>query len=76
LVDVRSRLVRPQKELKAFAKVRLAPGETRTVTFTLDAEALAYYDPSQKGWVTEPGDFEVLVSSSARDIRLTCAFQL
>ena len=74
--DVRSRLVRPEKELKAFAKVRLAPGETRTVTFTLDEDALAYYDPSQPGWVTEAGEFEVLVGSSSRDIRLTGAFEV
>jgi beta-glucosidase len=69
--DVQSRLVRPEKELKAFAKVALDPGETKTVTFTLDQEALSYYDPAVKGWVAEAGEFEVLVGSSSRDIRLT-----
>ena len=44
--DVQSRLVRPEKELKAFAKVALEPGETKTVTLTLDQEALSYYDPA------------------------------
>lgn len=69
--DVQSRLMRPEKELKAFAKVALEPGETQTVTLTLDQEALSYYDPAAKRWVAEEGEFEVLVGSSSRDIRLT-----
>jgi beta-glucosidase len=68
--DVQSRLIRPEKELKAFAKIALAPGETRTVTFTLDRDALEYYDPARPGWILEPGAFEVLAGSSSRDIRL------
>jgi beta-glucosidase len=74
--DVESRLARPEKELKAFAKVTLAPGETRTVTFTLEPDALAFYDPAQKQWVAEAGEFQVLVGSSSRDIRLTGSFTL
>ncbi len=72
--DVQSRLIRPEKELKAFTKIALAPGETKTVMFTLDQEALAYYDPAQKRWVAEAGEFDVLVGSSSRDIRLTARF--
>lgn len=68
--DVESRLQRPEKELKAFAKVHLQPGETCTVSLTLDADAFAYYDPAQPGWVTEPGEFELLVGRSAADVRL------
>ena len=68
--DVASRLQRPEKELKAFAKVHLQPGETCTVSLTLDADAFAYYDPAQPGWVTEPGEFELLVGRSAADVRL------
>jgi beta-glucosidase len=45
------RLVRPPKELKAFAKVQLAPGETTTVTFELDDRAFSYWDPGQEGWL-------------------------
>jgi beta-glucosidase len=74
--DVHSTLARPEKELKAFAKVALAPGEIRTVTFTLDETALAFYHPGLKRWVAEPGTFEVLVGSSSRDIRLTAPFEL
>ncbi|RME80975.1 MAG: beta-glucosidase, partial [Caldilineae bacterium] len=74
--DVESRLVRPEKELKAFAKVRLQPGETQTVRLSLDRQALAYYDPAVPGWVAEPGEFEVLVGRSAADIRLRERFRL
>ncbi|RLC86524.1 MAG: beta-glucosidase [Chloroflexi bacterium] len=74
--DVESRLVRPEKELKAFQKVALQPGETKTVHFTLGPEALSYYDPGQKRWVAEPGVFEVLVGSSSRDIRAKASFTL
>jgi beta-glucosidase len=69
--DEESRLVRPPQELKAFAKVALEPGETKSVTLTLTRQSLAYYDPAAGGWVTEPGDFTLLVGSSSRDIRLT-----
>jgi len=72
----RSRLVRPPKELKGFAKVSLAPGETQTITIELDQRAFAYYDPANKGWVTESGAFDVLVGASAADIRLQATVQL
>ncbi len=72
--DVRSRLVRPEKELKGLAKVALRPGERRTVSLALDAEALSYYDDARRQWVVEPGEFEVLVGASSRDIRLRGRF--
>ena len=74
LRDPQARLVRPHKELKAFAKVALQPGETQTVTFTLDQEALAFYDDVVKAWMIEDGVFEVLVGSSSRHIHLTGSF--
>jgi beta-glucosidase len=67
--DVESTLMRPEKELKAFAKVSLEPDERKTVTFTLDEDALSFYDPGRRRWVAEAGDFEILVGSSSRDIR-------
>ncbi len=72
--DVASALPRPLKELKGFAKVRMAAGETRAVSITLDENAFKYYDPAQHAWVLEPGEFEILVGASAGDIRLraTC----
>jgi beta-glucosidase len=72
--DEQSRLVRPEKELKAFAKVALEAGESKTVTLTLDRQSLAFYDPSIPGWFAEEGRFEVLVGASSADIRLQAAF--
>jgi len=74
--DLESSLMRPEKELKAFAKVSLQPGETRTVTLTLDRESLACYDDLARQWVAEAGEFEVLVGSSSRDIRASARFTL
>jgi beta-glucosidase len=68
-------VVRPVKELKAFEKVQLAPGEARTVRFTLSPADLAYYDATQRRWVSTPGTYHVLVGSSSRDIRLKQDFQ-
>lgn len=68
--DVKSKLVRPVKELKGFAKLELQPGETQTVSVPLDFRAFAYYHPGHKRWVTEDGEFEILVGASAADIRL------
>ncbi|MGQ9528868.1 MAG: fibronectin type III-like domain-contianing protein [Chloroflexus sp.] len=74
--DVAARLVRPDKELKGFAKVELEPGATTTVTFTIDRQALSYYDPAVPGWIAEPGEFHVLIGRSAADIRLRAGFRL
>ncbi|MDY6878405.1 MAG: glycoside hydrolase family 3 C-terminal domain-containing protein [Chloroflexota bacterium] len=74
LRDVKSSLVRPPKELKAFAKIELDPGETKTISLSLEKSDLAFYDDAQKAWVVEPGEFEVLVGRSAGDIRLTGKF--
>jgi len=68
--DRKSSLPRPPKELKGFAKVALEPGEAGKVAFTLDERALSYYDPHKKAWVAEPGEFDVLLGSSSRDIRV------
>jgi len=67
--DHESTLVRPMKELKGFAKVALHPGETKTVTFSLDSRAFAYYHPGHHQWVTEEGQFDILIAASATDGR-------
>ena len=72
--DVASSLPRPAKELKGFEKIELAPGEKKQVTFKLDERSLAFYDPTAKKWVAEPGDFDILIGSSSRDIRLQKRF--
>lgn len=67
--DQKSGLVRPPKELKGFAKVDLQPGETKTVSIPLDFRSFAFYHPKYKQWITEDGDFDILIAASATDIR-------
>jgi beta-glucosidase len=74
--DPESSLDRPVRELKAFRKIYLKPGESETVTFTLDRGAMSYYSPAKQDWIAEPGQFEVQAGSSSRDIRLKGSFQL
>jgi beta-glucosidase len=73
---VKPTVTRPNKELKNFAKVILQPGEKKTVSVKLGSAAFAYYEPNQKGWVAEKGDYKVLVGGSSRDIRLRSNFRL
>ena len=74
--DIESTAARPVKELKAFEKVFLQPGENQTINFNLDRRSLAFYDPNQTEWIVEGGEFEVLIGSSSQDIRLTGGFYL
>ena len=69
--DHKSALVRPLKELKGFAKIELQPGETKVVTIPLDFRAFAYYHPTYKQWITEDGEFDILIGASSADIRFT-----
>lgn len=66
--DHQSELDRPEKELKGFAKIELQPGETKTVSFSLDYRAFAYYHPSFKKWICEDGQFDLLIGSSSAEI--------
>ena len=74
--DSQASLQRPEKELKAFAKVQLEPGERKTAKLSLARDALAYYDDSTHDWVAEAGEFEVLVGASSQDIRARATFTL
>jgi len=69
--DHKSTLVRPPRELKGFAKIELQPGETKTVTIKLDFRAFAFYHPVHKEWITEDGEFDILIGASSVDIRFT-----
>jgi beta-glucosidase len=73
--EATTHVVRPMKELKRFEKVSLAPGESRTVRFTLTARDLSYYDVSRKDWTSTPGTHRIYVGSSSADIRLQQPFQ-
>ena len=61
---------RPPKELKGFAKVKLTPGQSQRVQVVLDRRAFSYYDAKAMAWKAAPGDFEILVGSSAQRIEL------
>ncbi len=74
--DQKSGLVRPEKELKGFAKVELQPGETKTVSIDLGFRAFAYYHPEYKQWITESGEFDLFIAASAADIRHTLTVTL
>jgi beta-glucosidase len=66
--DHESALPRPEKELKAFEKISLAPNETKQIKLMLPKKAFEYYDPARKNWVLEPGKFSVLVGNSSKNI--------
>lgn len=74
--DRQASLPRPPKELKGFAKVELQPGETRTVAIPLDFRAFAFYHPKYRCWVTESGEFDLLIGASSADIRHTVTVAL
>jgi beta-glucosidase len=67
--DLFSSATRPMKELKGFRRIVLNPGETRTVSFDITPELLAFYDAGMK-YTVEPGDFEIMVGNSSRDADL------
>lgn len=66
--DVYSTSTRPVKELKGFQKIDLKAGESKTVSFTLTAEDLKYYDHDLK-YVCEPGDFEIMIGTNSNDVK-------
>ena len=68
--DTEASVPRPSKELKAFKKVFLKPSASQEVNIQLDKNAFSFYDANKKQWVLEPGQFEILVGSGSRDIRL------
>lgn len=76
LSDPQSRIPRPAKELKGFARINLKPGETKTATVTLDARAFEYYDPAAKQWRADPSEYQILVGRSSEDVQLRGAVTL
>lgn len=65
---------RPEKELKAFEKVFLKPGESQRINLTLTARDLSYYDDKQHCWQAEPGEYTLLLATSANDIHASLPF--
>ncbi|HIE08349.1 MAG TPA: beta-glucosidase [Armatimonadetes bacterium] len=73
--DLVAMVARPLKELRGFKRITLEPGESKRVTFNLTLDDLAFYDLNMQR-VVEPGEFEVMVGSSAEDIRLRGKFEI
>ena len=74
LHDVESSVDRPAKELKGFAKVFLAPGESKKISISLNKRDLSFWDIKTNDWLAEVGDFEVLLGTSLEDIHLKARF--
>ncbi|MBP5675534.1 MAG: fibronectin type III-like domain-contianing protein, partial [Bacteroidales bacterium] len=74
--DVEASVERPVKELKGFEKVYLEPGQSRKVEFTLDRQALSFFDAEKHAWVAEPGEFHALLGTSSEDIKADLTFTL
>lgn len=75
LRDKVASVVRPIIELKDFQKIKLAKGESKTIKFRINREKLSFYNAELK-WITEPGDFDMMIGSSSADIRLRDSFEL
>ena len=67
---------RPERELKAFEKVNLAPGQSRRVTLTLDRRAFAYYSPDHNDWKVDPGRFVIRVGDASNHTPLAADLTL
>ena len=72
--DLVGSVSRPVKELKGFERISLKKGESKTVTFTIDAELLKFYN-SELNFVCEPGEFNVMIGPNSRDVK-TASFEL
>lgn len=73
--DPSAKVKRPVKELKGYEKVRLAPGETKHVSVSLDRRALAYWSDDKHNWQVDPGQFVVYVGDSSEHTPLTQSLQ-
>jgi beta-glucosidase len=74
--DPQASVLRPTRELKAFAKVALEPGESREVSFTLGARDLSYWHPGLHRWVVEGGEFVIELGASSRDLRGSVSLEI
>ena len=74
--DTEASVERPAKELKGFEKVFLTPGESRKLSFSVDRQALSFFDAEKHEWVAEPGEFHALLGTSSEDIKADLVFSL
>jgi len=73
--DIVSSIERPIKELKGFKKIKLKPGEKSNVMFTIGKRDLSFFDENSRSWKIEEGEFNILIGSCSRDIRLKCKIE-
>ncbi len=75
LRDIVGSIARPVEELKDFKKIKLSAGESKTIKFIIDKEKLSFYNQNYE-WIAEPGEFDLMIGASSRDIRLKDHFEL
>jgi beta-glucosidase len=68
--DPSAKVERPERELKGFEKVTLAPGETKRITLSLDARSFSYWDEGAHKWTIDPGKFVIRVGDSSENTPL------
>ena len=73
--DEKCSLLRPEKELKGFCKVELAPNEEKEVKFTIDANDLKFFDDRTQKWTVEPGKFKAYIAAASDDVRGVLEFE-
>lgn len=76
ICDCKASVDRPHKELKGFTKTGLEPGQSRELTFTIGGQDLSFWDTARKSWITEPGEFRILIGNSSDNIILEQSFIL
>jgi beta-glucosidase len=68
--ESKPKIDRPAHELKGFQRLELQPGETKWMHIRLDKSAFSYWDPATRAWTMDPGEYEIQIGSSSRDIKL------
>lgn len=71
IIDLKSSLPRPVKELKRFSKIELNPGESKEIRFILNSEDFKFFEPDIDDWKLESGEFKIMIGNSSRDIKLS-----
>ena len=74
--EIHPRVVRASHELRGFQRISLQPGEQKTVTFSVPAEKLAFYDETRHAFVVEPGEYEIQLGASSAEIRQRAKIQV
>ncbi|HUE36999.1 MAG TPA: glycoside hydrolase family 3 C-terminal domain-containing protein, partial [Candidatus Acidoferrum sp.] len=74
--EIHPSVTRPIEELRGFERISLQPGQTKTVTFTVGGEKLAFYDENKHAFVVEPGKYEIRIGASSADIRCRGKIQI